>query len=182
MNQKQIEEIIANAGQGDVDAQFILGAMYAMGQGVPHDHHEAVRWFHKAAEQGDPDAQRKLGMIYYHGQGVEQDRQAAVRWFRLAAEQGHDDAQANLGWLYAKGECLPQDDIQAYMWCHLSAMQGNRNAVKMLQLLGERLPPDQIDQARQRTLQWSAVREQTGVTHSSQLADTTDPAVETAHF
>ncbi|MBF0125105.1 MAG: sel1 repeat family protein [Magnetococcales bacterium] len=154
MDREQIEEIVFSANRGDVDAQFVLGAMYAMGQGVPHDYQTAAKWFHKAAEQGDPDAQRKLGMIYYHGQGVSQDYRAAIKWFRLAAEQGHDDAQANLGWLYAKGDCVPRDDIQAYMWCQLSAEQGNQNAIKVRDIICERLSPEQVALAEKLAQNW----------------------------
>ena len=40
------------AEQGDADAQFNLGVMYAKGVGVPKDASQAVTWFRKAAEQG----------------------------------------------------------------------------------------------------------------------------------
>ncbi len=33
------------AEQGDVDAQYNLGVMYAYGDGVPEDDAEAVRWY-----------------------------------------------------------------------------------------------------------------------------------------
>ena len=38
--------------QGDAKAQFNLGFMYRMSQGVPQDHVESARWNRKAAEQG----------------------------------------------------------------------------------------------------------------------------------
>ena len=40
------------AKQGDADAQYNLGVLYADGRGVRQDHAEAVRWYRKAAEQG----------------------------------------------------------------------------------------------------------------------------------
>ena len=39
------------AEQGDAEAQFNLGLMYADGEGVPKDYAEAVKWYRKAAEQ-----------------------------------------------------------------------------------------------------------------------------------
>jgi len=38
------------AEAGDATAQFILGGMYAKGQGVPQDYGEAAKWYRKAAE------------------------------------------------------------------------------------------------------------------------------------
>ncbi len=77
---------------GDVDAQAMLGVMYARGDGVPEDDTEAVRWYRKAAEQGDARAQAMLGVKYSSGEGVTQDNAEAVRWYRKAAEQGQADA------------------------------------------------------------------------------------------
>ncbi len=45
------------AEQGDADAQFKLGYLYAKGLGVPVDAKEAERWFGKAAEQGHVGAE-----------------------------------------------------------------------------------------------------------------------------
>ena len=54
-------------------AQYNLGWLYAKGQGVPADVHQAMHWFSQAAEQGDPGAQHNLGMMYEGGKGVPQD-------------------------------------------------------------------------------------------------------------
>jgi TPR repeat protein len=51
------------AEQGNAEAQFNLGFMYAHGQGVPQDYAEAVRWYSKAAEQGDAESQCNLGVM-----------------------------------------------------------------------------------------------------------------------
>ena len=40
------------AEQGDAEAQYNLGVMYANGDGLPEDDAEAVRWYRMAAEQG----------------------------------------------------------------------------------------------------------------------------------
>jgi len=48
------------AEQGLAEAQYILGAMYANGQGVSRDDKEAEKWYHKAAEQGLAEAQQAL--------------------------------------------------------------------------------------------------------------------------
>jgi len=58
------------AEQGDADAQFFLGVMYATGEGVPENDAEAVKWYRLAAEQGDARAQFNLGVMYDNGKGV----------------------------------------------------------------------------------------------------------------
>ena len=44
------------AEQGDVGAQFHLGFMYRLGQGVPKDYVLANMWLNLAAAQGDKDS------------------------------------------------------------------------------------------------------------------------------
>ena len=48
-------------------AQNNLGVLYVMGQGVPHDHPAAERWFRAAAEQGAIDAQQNLDTLLTQG-------------------------------------------------------------------------------------------------------------------
>ncbi len=88
------------AEQGHADAQFMLGAGYHLGMGVPQDYAESVKWCRKAAEQGHADAKYMLGASYDVGQGVPQNYVEAVKWYRKAAEQGHKWAQYMLGASY----------------------------------------------------------------------------------
>src|SRR5712692_8709765 len=83
-----VDSLKKRAAQGDAEAQFSLGIMYANGQGVPQDYAEALKWFRLAAAQGIAKAQNSLGSIYANGQGVPQDSAEALKWFRLAAAQG----------------------------------------------------------------------------------------------
>ena len=48
-----VDLLKAKAEQGEAEAQFNLGYMYATGEGVPQNDTEAVRWYRMAAEQGD---------------------------------------------------------------------------------------------------------------------------------
>ena len=81
-----------SAEQGDAQAQFELGQLYARGQGVIQNHRKALDWYLKAADQGLAEAQYNLGIVYGSGNGVEQDYQAALAWYQKAAEQGLDEA------------------------------------------------------------------------------------------
>ena len=49
-------ETKAKAEAGDADAQYNLGLMYVLGEGVEQDFKEAVKWYQKAADQGDADS------------------------------------------------------------------------------------------------------------------------------
>ena len=114
-----------NADQGDPDAQYFLGKMYLLGEGIPQDYAEAVRWFRLSADQGHPDAQYNLGLMYRDGLDVPQDYLEARRWFRLSADQGESGAQYNLGVLYSRGLDVPRDYAEAARWFRLSADQCN---------------------------------------------------------
>ncbi len=88
-----VKELRPLAEEGDADAQFNLGVMYAKGQGVPQDDTEAARWYRLAAEQGLADAQSYLGWMYLTGERVPQDYVQAHMWFNLAAARGEEDAR-----------------------------------------------------------------------------------------
>ncbi|MEE8516796.1 MAG: tetratricopeptide repeat protein, partial [Alphaproteobacteria bacterium] len=113
------------AEEGHAIAQFVLGAMYANGRGVPRDPAEAVKWYRKAAEQGHADAQYNLSLMYRSGEGVTKDDTQAANWTRKAAEQGPAKAQYNLGVMYAKGLGVKQDYKLSVKWARKAAEQGD---------------------------------------------------------
>ena len=88
----RIAEIRRRAEQGDVDAQFTLGAIYSIGQimfanglrvGPESDAAEAAKWYRLAAGQGHATAQNNLAAMYAYGRGVPQDDAEAVRWYAI---------------------------------------------------------------------------------------------------
>jgi hypothetical protein len=116
------------AQQGDARAQFLLGALYAQGYGVPRDYGAAAQWFRQAAAQGHVGAQYNLGVRYHEGRGVPRDPSQAAEWFRRAAQQGFARAQYNLGVLYANGDGVPRDASQAAQWFRRAADQEDPKA------------------------------------------------------
>ena len=76
------------AEQGNVNAQFNLGVMYANGRGVKQDDIEAVKWYRTAAEQGHAPAQALLGLAYLLGKGVQLNKALAKEWFGKACDNG----------------------------------------------------------------------------------------------
>jgi len=116
------------AKQGDADAQFHAGLIYANGLGVAKDDTQAADWFGKAAEQGHIEAQTKLGFMYATGKGVAQNYSSAVYWCYKAAEQGDGIAQYNLGLMYATGQGVARDNSLALSWYGKAAAQGHARA------------------------------------------------------
>ena len=118
------------AQQGIPEAQFNLGLMYALGQGVQQDETEAAKWFRKAAEQGDPFAQSAIGIMYYEGQGVPQDYAEAVKWWRMSEEYDGNSPYTTflLGSMYYQGAGVPQDYAEAAKWYQKAADHGDSDA------------------------------------------------------
>ncbi len=75
------------AGQGDANAQWMLGQALLTGNLGTVDEAEAVRWLQLAADQGHALAQRDMGMLYEQGQGVTQDTLEAFFWYSRASRQ-----------------------------------------------------------------------------------------------
>ena len=87
-----MREFTLLAALGDAKAQFNLGRMYEIGEGVLQDYAEAVRWYRLAAEQGNDYAQNNLGIMYATGRGVRQDYVLAHMWANIAAANGSEKA------------------------------------------------------------------------------------------
>lgn len=101
------------ARAGDPLAQFNMGILHDLGQGVDRDAAAAAEWFRRAAEAGDPIAAYNLGMMLAAGRGVEADPAAAAAWFSFAAERGHTAAMLSLSVLYANGRGVARDLSEA---------------------------------------------------------------------
>jgi TPR repeat protein len=82
---KMTEGYLRSAQQGDVRAQFYLGALYAQGIGVAQSDVEAFRWFLSAAERGHAQARLVTGEMYAIGRGVAKSNVDAYKWASAAA-------------------------------------------------------------------------------------------------
>lgn len=81
---KAYKDLKPMAADGEPTAQYIVGEMYRLGQGVKKDETAAVKWYKKAAESGSPEGQYALGMCYATGLGTEVDMISAYQWLSLA--------------------------------------------------------------------------------------------------
>jgi hypothetical protein len=84
------------SNQGNVLAQYKLGLIYEIGDGVEPDLGESASYYYKAAESGYADAQNKLGHMYENGLGVDKDLIMAYYWYGKAADQDHLLARSNI--------------------------------------------------------------------------------------
>lgn len=80
------EDLEKAAESGDADAQYEIGLHYHLGDPVPQNDREAVRWYLKAAKQGNAPAMRYLADHYREGKGVPRDDNEAARWRQNAIE------------------------------------------------------------------------------------------------
>lgn len=149
-----LQEFRAAADAGDIYAQFNLGVMYALGQGVKQDQTTAIGWYRKAADKGLPWAQFNLGQAYEEAYGVERDEVAAVNWYRKAAEQDFPRAQFNLGLMYARGQGVKPDVVQAYKWFHLAELNREPYAERNRANAEKKMTPAQIEAAMNLAREW----------------------------
>ncbi len=64
---------MAEARNGDTEAQFQIRRLLDRGRGVDANPEMAFEWFSKAAEQGHPKAQHAVGTYLEEGKGTKRD-------------------------------------------------------------------------------------------------------------
>ncbi len=106
------------ADQGNPEAQFELGNVYAKGEGrtVPAQTSEAEKWYLKAAEQGHLDAILKLGELYWNWRRFEE----SYYWYGIAqknfacikTDNAKCDYQSRMDWVYSQLSANQQNEVQ----------------------------------------------------------------------
>ena len=168
MSARLIDGLRVRAEQGDPEAQFNVGMMYATGRGVWQNDSAAAYWFRQAAEQGMPEAMTKLGVMCGTGRGMMQDGAEAVRWYRRAvdwwrqsAEAGDPSAMSNLGTRYASGWGVSQDYVKAYMWRSLAVFrlsgEKREQLLKTRDSLANLMTVEDLTEAERLVQDWEAL-------------------------
>jgi hypothetical protein len=121
---------------------------------------EAAAATYRSAVQGSADAQARLGALYANGDGVEQSDPAAIQWLMRAAEQGHAKAQLMLADFWAIGRSVPRHEPIAYKWASLAKAnasdgQTREEAQQLLTVLGRRMSPQDVADAKRQVDAWS---------------------------
>lgn len=135
----------AAANQGQPEAEYDLGLLYAKGLGVPRDLQVAQQWYEAAALQGNAQAEYSLGQMYAQGWGIPPNDASALRWMQIA-NGSNSDNQDDLGWMPIEGFGTATDYTKAAYWYRLAADQGHAEAQFDLARLysdGKGVPKDQ---------------------------------------
>jgi uncharacterized protein len=133
-----LKELTPLAEKGNVKAQYRLGRMFNLGQGLPPDKKEAAKWFHLAAQQGLAEAQGALGYLCLVGEGVSQSSDLALEWTRKAAAQGDATAQFNLSVMYGEPFGIKKNPAESLKWLRKAADQRHVEALNALGSLYEK--------------------------------------------
>lgn len=136
------------ADEGNVEAMFCVGRMYANGFGVPMNDEMALKWYGLAAGEGHPEALYNLALMHANGWGVAMNDVAAAGFYRLAAGFGWIPAQAAMGYCYKHGAGVEKDLVKAYMWFDIAAHHGDLSATSERNSIGDRLTEEEIQAGR----------------------------------
>ena len=142
------------ADEGNVEAMFCVGRMYANGFGVPMNDELALKWYGMAAGEGHPEALYNLALMHANGWGVAMNDVPAAGFYRLAAGFGYTPAQTAMGFCYKHGAGLERDLAKAYMWFDIAAHNGDMTAASERDNLADRLTEAEVQIARESASDW----------------------------
>ena len=137
---QDFEANLANAEEGDVRAQYLVGAAYLYGleeQEVEVDHEKARYWLEEAAAQGAAEAYSELARIYRNGLGVEKDASKYEQYLAEAGERGLPSARLDIMNLYRYGDPemgVEKDEEKYLYWLENNAEAGYPSSMITLSL------------------------------------------------
>lgn len=133
-----LSELIAQANQGDRNAQYQLAIDYQSGQNTPVSQDDAFYWFQQAAESGHPAAMIQLANTYLSSSGTEKDIDKALLWLTKAFATGNQDAAIQIGQLYESLNRSPAPQTMAEIWYHTVAGSNPKAEQLYTQLLEQK--------------------------------------------
>ena len=104
--------ILEKAENGDVQSMYKLALMYDVGDRIPENRQEAIRWMQKAGNANLPDAQYVIAVWAERDYFGETGRDLIVPLYLAAAEQGHLNAMKSLVNIYRENK----NEKQAQYW------------------------------------------------------------------
>jgi len=99
------------AEAGNPEAQYHLGMMLILGQGLARDYEEGRFWLQQASRAGFVPAQVNLAGLYERGLGVAPDPVEAVAWYEIAVSNG--DAAAAIVLARLREDLSPPERARA---------------------------------------------------------------------
>ena len=104
------------AANGNLEARFALGKIFAEGQIVERDFDKALFFLHEASEEGVVEAKIALAEM------LEREVLAiTTNWYRQAAESGNEQAQLVTGYRLASGQGVEANTRESLFWYLLAA-------------------------------------------------------------
>ncbi len=119
-----------HAHNGSVAAQWVVAAMYHLGQGVAVDEMRYKGWCYMAARNGQREAQAALGTEFYLGRILPRSDAEAEIWLTRAAKQGDAEAHRILGLiaLDPQDKRKRRDEVRAFRHFEAAAAAGSARA------------------------------------------------------
>lgn len=99
------------------EGMYALAHAYRLGNGVPVNPQEALKWYRCGAAENEPHSQYYLGHCHLEGLlGIPKNNSEALRWLHLAAAQEYLPAIEELGRYHFSVSSARQDLKQAIEW------------------------------------------------------------------
>ena len=128
-----LEECMAQAEQGNPDAQVSIAYCYIMGiHNLDKDEAKGFEYAQLAANQGSPNGFDCLADCYENGCGVKQDKKKAFYWYQKSAEEDFAEGMHDLGRCYELGCGTKKNERLAFEWYQKAAEAGEVPALKDL--------------------------------------------------
>lgn len=188
---QELDKWMLRAYEGDRDAQFRVGVLFASDQFDQPNAEQAVYWYKQASRQGHILAQYNLGHHLLTGNGAEKNELDAISWWKEAAKEDHALAQFNVGRAYYLGIGVQEDHEQSRYWFARAAQNKEEKSIEVLQQLGwaDDLPtqpvPDYKKTIAKTPTQITSTIESTGLALTSSINATqtagTTPFVDTTY-
>lgn len=147
-----ISDLLRKAQEGNAEAQWRLGKLYAKGEGVPQSDANAKYWYEQAAVQKDIgiDVLEDLACLYMEEDGIPENQEKAIEWFERAAARGSTWAMCNLAAIYA----LRDDNDKARYWYEQAAAYGDIDDDSLIELAHLYYIDDHVHNNRKKALKW----------------------------
>ncbi len=119
------------AAHGNSEGEYQMGNIYHLGNAMPHDPTEALKWYKRAANHGNIEAQTAVGYMYQNGANGPPDLRSAIEWYKKADNNGSDSAPYYLASLYLNGvDGTPVNYKLGLQYLRKSADRGNSDAMQ----------------------------------------------------
>lgn len=128
--------LIADAANGDAEAQYTLAHLNLKGQGgIKRNVTAGIGLLEQAVSGGHKEAALDLALLYLNGIRVPKDNVKALVWFRKAADLGQVDAQYYLGLAYKSINAA-----EALRWLRMAEKNGHVEAANELKVICHEAP------------------------------------------